>query len=471
MSCQLPSDFLWGYATAHGRLPSIWDTFSHAAGKIKDGTNGDFACDSWRRWDEDVALLKSSGATVYRFSLSWSRIIPNGGRDDPINMEAIEHYRRLIANLLENGIKPMVTLYHWDLPQTLHDRYEGWLNKEEIIQDFVNYARTCFRFFGDLVKDWVTHNEPLCISVLGYGTGTFAPGHKSNTEHWIVAHDLILAHAYAVKAYREGFQASQGGQIGISLNCQWEMPYEDSPENVAAVERAFAFKLGKLMVFITFTHINNGNGTLAGRFADPIFKGYYPDTVKELIGDRLPDFTAEEIAIVKGSSDFLGLNAYTSQFVMDGGDDEIHGKVKYTFTLPDGSQLGKQAQVPWLQSYAPGFRALLNHLWDTYKMPIYVTENGFPVKGENNLPVEKAVLDVDRIQYFEEYTNVVLQAVTEDGVPVKAYIVWSLLDNFEWADGFESRFGVTHVDFKTGTRTTKASYNFLRDWFAAHIAA
>ncbi|KAH9897061.1 beta-glucosidase 1A [Cubamyces lactineus] len=460
MSDRLPSDFLWGYATAsyqiegsptaHGRLPSIWDPFSHTAGKIKDGTNGDFACDSWHRWDEDIALLESSGANLYRFSLSWSRIIPKGGREDPVNMAAIEHYRRLIADLLKNGIKPMVTLYHWDLPQTLHDRYGGWLNKEEIIQDFVNYARTCFKHFGDLVKDWVTHNEPWCISVLGYGTGTFAPGHKSNTEHWIVAHNLILAHAYAVKAYRDEFQASQGGKIGISLNCQWEMPYDDSPENIAAAHRAFAFKLG--------------------RFADPIFKGYYPEVVKELIGGRLPDFTADEIAIVKGSSEFLGLNAYTSQFVMDGGDDEIHGKVKYTFTRPDGSQLGKQAQVPWLQSYAPGFRALLNYLWENYRAPLYVTENGFPVKGENDLPVEKAVLDIDRIQYFKEYANAVLQAVTEDGVPVKGYIVWSLLDNFEWADGFESRFGVTHVDFKTGTRTTKASYDFLKAWFAAHIA-
>ncbi|KAI0659353.1 beta-glucosidase 1A [Cubamyces menziesii] len=459
MSGKLPSDFLWGYATASyqiegsptadGRLPSIWDTFSHTPGKIKDGSNGDVACDSWHRWGEDVALLKFSGAKVYRFSFSWSRIIPEGGRDDLINADAIEHYRYFIEALVKNGIKPIATLYHWDLPQTLHDRYGGWLNKEEIVQDYVNYARTCFRYFGDLVKDWITHNEPWCVSVLGYGTGVFAPGHKSDTEHWIVAHNLLVAHAYAVKAYREEFKPSQGGQIGITLDCSWQMPYDNSPENVAAAQRGIAFKLG--------------------RFADPIYKGYYPAIVKEMIGDRLPDFTEEEIAVVKDSSDFFGLNTYTTQLVQDGGDNEIQGNVKYTFTRPDGTQLGKQAHVPWLQSYPPGFRSLLNYLWETYKKPIYVTENGFAAKGENVLPVDQVVKDTDRVEYFQGYTDALLRAVTEDGVPVKGYFAWSLLDNFEWADGYDTRFGVTYVDFKTQRRTTKESYQFLRNWFPEHV--
>ncbi|KAI9065611.1 glycoside hydrolase family 1 protein [Trametes sanguinea] len=461
MSGKLPKDFLWGYATASyqiegspaadGRLPSIWDTFSHTPGKIKDGSTGDVACDSYHRWGEDVALLHFSGAKAYRFSLSWSRIIPKGGRDDPINPAGIEHYIVFIETLLKNHIKPVVTLYHWDLPQTLHDRYGGWLNKEEIVADYVNYARTCFRYFGHLVKDWITHNEPWCVSVLGYGTGMFAPGHKGDTEHWIVAHNLILAHAYAVKAYRDEFKAEQGGQIGISLDTQWQMPYDDSPENVAAAQRGLAFKLG--------------------RFADPIYKGHYPSVVKEMIGDRLPDFTEAEIAVVKGSSDFFGLNTYTTQLAKDGGDNEIQGKVQYTFTRPDGTQLGKQAHVPWLQSYPPGFRSLLNYLWETYQMPIYVTENGFTVKGENVLSADQAVNDTDRIEYYEGYTNALLQAVTEDGVPVKGYYAWSLMDNFEWADGYDSRFGVTYVDFKTQNRTVKDSYGFLRTWFAEHIAA
>ncbi|CDO75757.1 hypothetical protein BN946_scf184921.g33 [Trametes cinnabarina] len=436
MSEKLPEDFLWGYATASyqiegspiadGRLPSIWDTFSHTPGKIKDGSNGDVACDSYRRWGEDVALLHSSGAKAYRFSLSWSRIIPKGGRDDPFNPAGIRHYRAFIETLLKHDIKPVVAL---------HDRYGGWLNKNEIVADYVNYARTCFKYFGDLVKDWITHNEPWCVSVLGYGSGEFAPGHQSNTEHWVVAHNLILAHAYAVKAYREEFKAVQGGQIGITLDCHWQIPYDDSPER---------------------------------RFADPIYKGHYPSVVKDMIGDRLPDFTEDEVAVVKGSSDFFGLNTYTSQLVKDGGDNEIQGKVKYTFTRPDGTQLGKQSHVPWLQSYPSGFRSLLNYLWKTYKLPIYVTENGFPVKGENALPVDKAVNDVDRIEYFEGYADAMLRAVTEDGVPVKGYFAWSLLDNFEWADGYDTRFGVTHVNFETQKRTPKDSYGFLRTSRASH---
>ncbi|KAI0646480.1 beta-glucosidase 1A [Trametes meyenii] len=461
MPGKLPSDFLWGYATASyqiegsptadGRLPSIWDTFSHTPGKIKDGSNGDVATDSYRRWGEDVALITMSGAKAYRFSLSWSRIIPLGGRDDPINPGGIEHYRAFIETLLKHNVKPIVTLYHWDLPQALHDRYGGWLNKEEIVKDYVNYAKTCFRYFGDYVKDWITHNEPWCISVLGYGTGAFAPGHTGNTEHWIVAHNLIIAHAYAVKAYREEFQTSQGGQIGITLDSSWQIPYDDSPENIAAAERGLAFKLG--------------------RFADPIYKGHYPSIVKEMIGDRLPNFTEEEIAVVKGSSDFFGLNTYTSQLVQDGGDNEIQGNVKYTFTRPDGTQLGKKAHVPWLQSYPPGFRSLLNHLWETYKLPIYVTENGFPVKNENTLPFDEVIRDTDRIDYFKGYTDALLRAVTEDGVSIKGYFAWSILDNFEWADGYDTRFGVTYVDYATQARSSKLSYDFLKKWFADHIAA
>ncbi|OJT02841.1 Beta-glucosidase 1A [Trametes pubescens] len=457
MTAKLPSDFLWGYATAsyqiegspdvQGRSPSIWDTFSHTPGKIKDGSNGDVATDSYRRWGEDIALLKLSGANSYRFSISWSRIIPQGGRGDLINADAIEHYGVFIETLRKNGIKPVVTLYHWDLPQALHDRYGGWLNKEEIVQDYVNYARTCFRYFGDSVKDWITHNEPWCISVLGYATGAFAPGHKGDTEHWIVAHNLLLAHAYAVKAYRDEFQASQGGQIGITLDCSWQMPYDDSPENVAAAQRSIAFKLG--------------------RFADPIYKGHYPKIVKDMIGDRLPEFTEEEISVVKGSSDFFGLNTYTTQLAMEGGDNEIQGNVKNTFTKPDGTQLGKECTSSHLDEHVAKLTTILAQrmcLGYRHILPVSarVTENGFPVKGENTLEVDKAINDTARVDYFEGYTDALLRAVNEDGVPVKGYFAWSILDNFEWADGYDTRFGVTYVDFATQRRTTKSSYDFLK---------
>ncbi|KAH9941199.1 beta-glucosidase 1A [Epithele typhae] len=462
MAQKLPSDFVWGFATASyqiegshnvdGRGPSIWDTFSHRKGTIKDGSNGDVATDSYRLWREDIALLKEHGVNAYRFSISWSRLIPLGGRDDTVNETGIAFYRQFIEELVKNSITPYVTLYHWDLPQGLDDSYGGWLNKEEIIKDYTHYAELCFTRYGDLVKNWITFNEPWCVSVLGYANGVFAPGHKGDKENWIVAHHVILSHAYAVRLYREKFKGPQGGQIGITLDSQWLEPWIILRRVcIAAAQRGIDFKLG--------------------RFADPIYKGYYPSAVKAMIGDRLPEFTDEEVKVVKGSSDFFGLNTYTTQLVKEGGEDEIQGKVQYTFVRPDGSQLGTQAQVPWLQTYPPGFRSLLNYVWKTYQMPVYVTENGFAVKDENTLPLDEVVHDKDRIEYYDGYANAVLQAVTEDGVQVKSYFAWSLLDNFEWADGYETRFGVTYVDYSTQKRTPKDSARFLKKWFSEHIAA
>ncbi|KAJ3544061.1 hypothetical protein NM688_g5783 [Phlebia brevispora] len=478
---RLPKDFTWGFATGEliciavihailndystfeasyqiegssdkgGRAPSIWDTFSKTPGKIRDGANGDVATDSYRLWKEDIDLLKAYGVKAYRFSVSWSRVIPKGGRNDDINKEGIAYYRTILEELVKNGITPFVTLHHWDLPQELHDKYGGWLCKEEIVKDFVNYAKVLFDAYGDIVKHWITLNEPWCISVLGYGNGIFAPGHISNTEPWIVSHNLILAHAYAVKLYREEYKVKQGGQIGITLDAHWLVPYDDSPQNVEATARGMDFKLG--------------------RYADPIYKGYYPRRVKEMLGGRLPDFTPEELVVVKDSSDFFGLNTYTTHLVEDAPDgDELSGKIVTTHMRPDGTQLGTQSDLPWLQTYGPGFRALLNYLWKAYNKPIYVTENGFAVKNENNIPVEQAIHDVGRQEYFQQYTKALLRAATEDGVDVRGYFAWSLLDNFEWAEGYKVRFGVTYVDYTTQKRTPKDSSRFLTEWFKEHIA-
>ncbi|KZS88053.1 glycoside hydrolase family 1 protein [Sistotremastrum niveocremeum HHB9708] len=469
---QLRKDFLWGFATASfqiegsldtdGRGPSIWDGFSRTPGKTLDGGNGDVATDSYRRYKEDIALLKSYGVKAYRFSLSWSRIIPLGGRNDPVNEQGIAFYSNFIDELIKNGIVPFVTLYHWDLPQGLHDRYGGWLNKEEVVADFVNYSKAsfiCFERFGDRVKHWLTLNEPWCVAVLGYGRGVFAPGRSSDrnrstegdssTEPWIVAHNLILSHAYAVKLYREEFKAKQGGVIGITLNGDWAIPYDDSPENVAAAQATLDVAIGW--------------------YADPIYLGFYPPYMKQMLGERLPEFTAEELAVVKGSSDFYGQNTYTTNLIKAGGNDEFQGNNIQTFTRPDGTQLGTQAHCAWLQTYPEGFRALLNYLWKRYKMPIYVTENGFAVKNENSLPIEKAQNDTDRVEYFEGATESLIKAVTEDGVDIRSYFAWSLLDNFEWADGYDTRFGVTYVDYKTQQRYPKASAKFLVKWFGEHI--
>ncbi|KAI0790359.1 beta-glucosidase 1A [Abortiporus biennis] len=457
----LPKDFAWGFATASyqiegsfdkdGRGPSIWDKFTKTPGKIRDGSNGNIATDSYNRWKEDLQLLKEYGVKAYRFSISWSRVIPKGGRNDEVNQAGIEFYRKLIEELVRNDIVPFITLYHWDLPQELQDRYGGWLNKEEITQDFVHFAKVCFTSLGDIVKNWITVNEPWCVTVLGYGNGIFAPGHISNTEPWIAAHNLLIAHAHVVNLYREEFKSSQRGQIGITLDCHWMIPYDDSPENKEAQARAIDFRLG--------------------RFADPIYKGYYPLRIKTILQDRLPDFTPQEIALVHGSSDFFGLNTYTTHFIRDGGQDsdELNGNVKTGHTRKDGTELGTQSDLPWLTTYAPGFRLLLNYLWKTYRKPICITENGFPVRNENSLSVDEAIHDKDRIEYFKGYTNAMLDAINEDGVDVKGYFGWSLLDNFEWAEGYQVRFGVTHVDYKTQKRTPKDSALLLKNWFDDHL--
>ncbi|KAH8113602.1 glycoside hydrolase family 1 protein [Phellopilus nigrolimitatus] len=457
----LPKGFAWGYATgeciieggtsADGRGPSIWDEFSRTPGKTKDGRDGDVACDSFHFWREDVALLKEYGVNAYRFSISWSRLIPNGGRNDALNEKGVEYYSNLIDALLEAGIEPYVTLYHWDLPQTLHDRYAGWLNKEEIVMDFTNYAKLCFERFGDRVKNWITFNEPWCISVLGYGNGIFAPGRSSNrarssegdssTEPWIVGHNVLLAHSSAVALYRSTYKATQGGQIGITLDSAAYIPYDESEANLHATERARALK--------------------PGWFAGPVYHGDYPELLKEMLGARLPTFTLEEAALLKGSSDFYGLNTYTTNLVQDGGDDEYHGKITATFTRADGSQLGTKSHLSWLRTYPPGFRAMLKYIWETYKTPIYVTENGFCVTNEHEKPLEEALQDDDRVAYFEGAAENLLKAVKEDGVDVRGYFGWSLLDNFEWAEGYVPRFGVTYVDYNTLKRYPKASGRFL----------
>ncbi|CCL99376.1 uncharacterized protein FIBRA_01394 [Fibroporia radiculosa] len=441
-----------GSTNVDGRGKSIWDDFAKQPGKTLDGRDGDVATDSYRLWKEDLDLLSSYGVKSYRFSLSWSRIIPLGGKNDPINEKGIQFYSNLIDALLARGIVPFVTLHHWDLPQALHERYGGWLNKEKIIPDFVNYSRICFERFGDRVKHWLTFNEPWCISIHGYGRGVFAPGRSSDrsrcpegdssTEPWIVGHSLLLSHAHAVKLYRDEFKPAQRGQIGITLNGDWAIPYDNTPANIEAAQHALDAAIGW--------------------FADPIYLGHYPEFLKTMLGERLPDFTPEEIQVVLGSSDFYGMNTYTTNLCIAGGTDELQGKVKYTFTRPDGTQLGTQAHCSWLQDYPQGFRELLNYLWTRYRTPIYVTENGFAVKDENNKPVEEALSDRERVEYFRGTTQSVLAAVVEDGA------FWTI-SNGE-ADGYVTRFGVTYVDYETQKRYPKDSARFICHWFKEHLA-
>ncbi|RSH91345.1 hypothetical protein EHS25_009644 [Saitozyma podzolica] len=381
----LRPDFLYGFATAaaqiegggadkekaSGKGPSIWDAFCDVPGNINDGTHVNKTCDHLGRYKEDVALMAKLGVNSYRFSISWPRVVPLGGRDDPINEQGLQFYSDLVDELLKHNIIPFVTLFHWDLPQGLHERYGGWLNKDEVVADYVRYARVCFERLGDRVKHWLTFNEPWCIAGHGYGYGQFAPGHKSNTEPWIVGHNVIVAHAHASKLYRDEFKAKQGGIIGITLNGDWTVPYDDSAESKKAAQ-------DKMDVAV-------------GWFADPIYLGHYPDSMRKMLGDRLPRFTNEELALLKDSSEFYGMNFYTTHIIRAGADDELNGNTYSDFKKGDGSWIGLESDMGWHRSVPWGCRKMLNYLWDKYKTPIYMTENGMPVKGESDMPKDKAI--------------------------------------------------------------------------------
>ncbi|KAI1330366.1 family 1 glycosyl hydrolase [Xylariaceae sp. FL0255] len=471
----LTSDFLWGFATAafqvegsyekDGRGPSIWDKFCEIPGKIADKSDGSVACDSYNRTAEDIALLKSVGAKAYRFSLSWARIVPLGGRNDPINQAGIDHYVKFVDDLLEAGIRPFITLLHWDVPWGIEERYGGLLNREEFPLDFEHYARVVFKAIPKC-KDWITFNEPYCSAVLGYNTGNFAPGRTSNRQRspvgdssrecWIVGHNILVAHGRAVKVYRDEFKPMDKGQIGITLNGDWAYPWDDEdPKDIEAANRKIEFAISW--------------------FADPVYFGKYPDSMRKQLGDRLPHFTAEEEALVKGSNDFYGMNHYTADYIKDGTGEPLPndtlGNLTTHSTNKKGDCIGPETQSFWLRPNPPGFRNLINWLSKRYGYPaIYVTENGTSIKGENDLPVEKILDDQFRVDYFRSYIHAMAAAVAEDGCDVRGYMAWSLMDNFEWAEGYETRFGVTFVDYENGQkRTPKKSAQEMAGIFAEVI--
>jgi len=299
-----PKDFAWGAATASyqieggwlegGKGFSIWDAFAHTPGKITDSSTADVTCDHFHRWRDDVALMADLGLNAYRFSIAWSRILP-AGRGTP-NAEGIRFYSDLIDELLKRGITPWVTLYHWDLPLALQLELDGWTNPA-LADIYKDYAVLCFNLFGDRVKRWTTFNEPWVTSILGYGQGIFAPGRTSNVEPYLAAHTMLRAHGMAVREYRDRFQAVQKGLISMTTNCDWREPLTSAPSDVAAAERSLEFFLGW--------------------FADPLYRGDYPEAMRQRLGSRLPLFTSEESAMIRGSQDFFGLNHYTTMYATD----------------------------------------------------------------------------------------------------------------------------------------------------------
>ncbi|KAF5667738.1 putative beta-glucosidase [Fusarium denticulatum] len=453
----LPRDFIWGFATAaaqvegawnkDGKGVSIWDTFAHTPGKVKDGSSGDDAVKSYDLYKTDVEWLRKYKVTGYRFSLSWSRIIPMGGKDDPVNEEGISYYNRLIDELLANNITPFVTLFHWDIPQALEDRYGGMLNKDAYTPDFVRYARVCFERFGDRVKNWITYNEPGVYSLAGYAAGVHAPGRSSfrnrneegdsSTEPFIVSHTELVSHAYVADMYKREFKPKQNGSIMITLHGNWSEPWDvDDPLDQEAAERAREFEIAW--------------------FGDPLYKtGDYPKSMRAQLGDRLPRFTPQESKLVLGSSEFYGMNSYSAFYVRhrDGPadiDDHL-GNVEKLDENKKGEWRGPMSDTYWLRTTPWGWAKLLRWIWNRYGVPIYITENGTTAQGEHDWKPnghDDVLEDPFRVDFYKSYLTEVAKA-SQEGVVIKSYFGWTFTDNWEWAAGYSDRFGATWIDFET----------------------
>jgi beta-glucosidase len=431
-----PSDFTWGVATSayqiegaaaiDGRGPSIWDTFSHTQGKVMDGSNGDVACDHYHRYAEDVEHIAALGVDAYRFSVSWSRVQADGYGD--WNEKGFDFYSRLLDQLAEKNITAHMTLYHWDLPQGLQDR-GGWLNRETAVH-FANYAKEIARRFGNRVASIATHNEPWCSANLGYGNGQFAPGVIDPVAALQVSHHLLLSHGLAMQEMR---LLPVSAKLGIVLN-QWTAdPATDSTADSAEATWEYARSVQWFM--------------------DPIFKGHYPQVALDRMDLTRFIVGAEDMKIIHQPLDFLGLNYYFRAFV----STEIPPK-KPPATLG-------VTDMGW-EIYPQGLSELLVGIHNEYKdhqlPPIYITENGVAIADQC---VDGQVHDQARIDYLKRHLEAVATAIAE-GVNIRAYFYWSLMDNFEWNSGYLRRFGLIHVDYQTQKRTLKDSAFWYRDFVA-----
>ncbi|XP_075424730.1 cytosolic beta-glucosidase-like isoform X2 [Ascaphus truei] len=419
---------------ADGKGLNVWDTFTHQGGdRVFKNQTGDVACGSYTLWEEDLKCIKQLGLTHYRFSLSWSRLLPDGTTGF-INQKGIDYYNKMIDTLLENNVIPIVTLYHFDMPQALEDQ-GGW-QSEKTAGVFEEYAEFCFKTFGDRVKMWITINEPYVVAKYGYEDGLFAPGKKEQgIGAYQAAHNMIKAHAKAWHNYNMFFRNQQKGLVSIALDSDWAEPFDpNSTTDKEATERYLSFHLHW--------------------FAKPIFiDGDYPEIMKSEIFkkskhqglqlSRLPEFTNEEKVKIKGTADFFCLNYYTTRKIRP--RKTTHDEPSYSSDMAAEGIKDPNwpiSSIEWLAVVPWGIRKLLKYIKDTFANPIiYITENGFAQSNPASLE------DTQRWTYFQETLLEILKAIKLDRVSVKGYLVWSLLDNFEWISGYSARFGLFHVDF------------------------
>jgi beta-glucosidase len=429
---KFPANFIWGASTAayqvegaareDGRGESIWDRFSHTPGKVLNGDTGDVAADHYHRFREDIALMRELGVDAYRFSIAWPRIIPAGS--GAVNQKGIDFYKRLLDALLEAGIEPWATLYHWDLPQPLQDA-GGWTNRDTV-ERFCEYADVITKALGDQVNHWFTVNEPWIVSFLGYGIGVHAPGERDWKTMLIVLHNLLLAHGRGVQAIRANVP---DGDVGLVLNSSDVRPASDSDADREAAMR--------------------WDGFLNRWILDPVTGRGYPEDVIHAFGDLAPLVQPGDLDQIAAPTDFLALNYYFPNYIRAGSESD----------LLRATQAEAPAKFPRTATNWPvdptGLTAMLLRMDRNYHFPaLYVVENGAAFIDPE--PVDGRIIDPQRVSYLERHIAAVHDALTQ-GAPVKGYFIWSLLDNFEWNSGYSKRFGIVHVDYPTQARTIKDS--------------
>ena len=426
---KFPHNFIWGAATASyqiegawnedGKGESIWDRFSHTPGKTTNGDTGDIACDHFHRYLDDIVLMRRIGLKAYRFSVSWTRVLPAG--KGAVNAAGLDFYDRLVDSLCAANIEPFITLHHWDYPQALYED-GGWTNRDNLGY-FADFAAIMAKRFGDRIQSWTTFNEPGVIASDGYITGEHAPGEQDIPKGIQVTHNLMVAHGLAVQALRG---VNPNLRVGIVLNQWMADAAEDEPQSIQNAEKAW--------------------NTSETTFLHPIFKGYYHPAQVEMAGNTLPEIHAGDMALISQKLDFMGINFYSRNlYNAQGHVGEVPGS-EYT-------------EMGW-EVCAPALRRMLNKINNDYEVPpIYITENGAAFKDE--VSADGKVHDPRRIDYLKNHF-IQTRLAMQDGVDVRGYFVWSLLDNFEWGHGFTKRFGIIRVDFETQERIIKDS----GEWYA-----
>jgi beta-glucosidase len=434
----LPPGFVWGVAgsayqvegavTEDGRGESIWDRFAALPGAVANGDTGVVACDSYHRFGDDVRLMRDLGIGAYRFSISWPRVVPDGrGR---VNPAGLDFYDRMVDELLASGIEPFVTLYHWDLPQALEDR-GGWPSRDTV-EAFSEYTEVVAARLGDRVRHWITQNEPWVISWLGYGLGVHAPGRASEVDALAAAHHVLLAHGRAAEVLR---RETSGARVGVTIDLVPMYPLTYSDADVDAARRA--------------------DGSRNRWFLEPVLGRGYPRDMLEEYASILPPIEDGDLQTIAAPLDFLGVNYYTRNVVRAGADAAAPATVE--------TRGAEHTDMGW-EVYPDGLTDLLARLHREYELPdLYITENGAAFIDDRR---NGSVSDPQRISYLERHLAALGEAIAQ-GVPVRGYFLWSLLDNFEWALGFTKRFGIVYVDFDTLERVPKASYAWYRDFIAA----